>query len=613
MKKMLKKTLAAILVLTMILSFSPMCFAAEEDTVLTECGGDCEYAPSIVIPGLFQSENRMYNDDGTEVLDANGRPLTQLFLQVTAGDIVKIALKAIVPFVLSLVLQHDIGLSKTVASVVADIFGGNATGNDGKHINNIDVIRYPSSLAQCTEEERKDVYNTVPIENYAEIAGEDHLYFFTYDSFGSISDIADELYQFIQTVKKETGHDRVNIVPISQAGSISNALLGRYTEEMANDLNRVVYIIPALDGSWLITKIFNGKFIKDDDMLYSNLFPSIFGENEQGLAYFVNIALRLLSKDMAYAIIDETVQALVDKLLVNCTCIWGLVSESDYQELYDKYLKPGEREAVRKEVEFFHEARANLKNNVKYLQEAGVQFFDIIDYDYKFYPLFPGWDEVNADGIIQLDSTSFGATSAPVGEKLPADYEEAGTYCTCTDGHSHMSPDGTVDASTGFLCETSFYFKGQDHEGTGRNDVIMRLAIDLLTDENFDSVHSYPDKYPQFNVGRESKGLRRDLLPKAKEVDTSKLSDADAAELEAAIKDCEDVLEETVVDIKKYDAAEQRLRDILIKIGAIGAPVPPSESSVKFTEFMKKVSDWTYEHIGPRGFSDVLRFKHRSW
>ncbi|MBQ3151074.1 MAG: hypothetical protein IJB86_07535 [Clostridia bacterium] len=613
MKKMFKKALAAILVLTMILSFAPMCFAAEESEVMTECGGECEYAPSIVIPGLFQSDNRMYDENGNEMLDANGRPLRQLFLNVTAGDIVKIVFKAIVPFVLSLVLQHDIGLSKTVASVVADIFGGNATGNDGKHINNIDVIRYPSSLATCTEEEKKTVYNTVPIEDYANIAGEDHLYFFTYDSFGSISAIADELYQFIQTVKKETGHDKVNIVPISQAGSISNALIGRYTEEMARDLNRIVYIIPALDGSWLITKIFNGKFIKEDEMLYKNLFPSIFGENEQGLAYFVNVALRLLSKDMAYAIIDETVQALVDTLLVNCTCIWGLVSESDYQELYDKYLKGGEREAVRKEVEFYHESRVNLKQNLTTLKEAGVEIFDIIDYDYKFYPLFPGWDEVNADGIIQLDSTSFGATSAPVGEALPEDYVEAGTYCTCTDGHSHMSPERTVDASTGFLCETSFYFRGQDHEGTGRNDVIMRLAIDLLTDENFKSVHTYPDKYPQFNVGRESKGLRNNELPAAKKVDLSTLSEEDAAELQAAIAECEAVLEETVVDIEKYYAAEERLNNILIKIGVRGAPVPPSESSVKLTNFLQKVSDWVYENVGPRGFSDVFRFKHREW
>ena len=72
MKKMFKKALAAILVLTMILSFAPMCFAAEESEVMTECGGECEYAPSIVIPGLFQSDNRMYDENGNEMLDANG-------------------------------------------------------------------------------------------------------------------------------------------------------------------------------------------------------------------------------------------------------------------------------------------------------------------------------------------------------------------------------------------------------------------------------------------------------------------------------------------------------------------------------------------------------------
>ena len=60
-------------------------------------------------------------------------------------------------------------------------------------------------------------------------------------------------------------------------------------------------------------------------------------------------------------------------------------------------------------------------------------------------------------------------------------------------------------------------------------------AITLLTDESFTDVHSYPDKFPQFNTARESKGLRN-TLKWAKEIDLSELSEANADELTAAIR-----------------------------------------------------------------------------
>lgn len=612
MKSFFRKSLALFLAMVMICTTAVVGFTASaESEVLTACGGDCEYCPSIVIPGLFQSQTRMYDENGREVLDKDGNPLTQLFVDLKAGDIVRYVFQAICPLVLSLTLQADIGLSKTVASIAADVFKNNATNNEGKHVKNIDVIRYPGSAAACTDEGRAYIYDTIPLEQYSEIAGADHLYFFTYDSFGSISAIADELYNFIQTVKKETGHDKVNIVPISQGGSIANALMERYKEEMVRDLNRMVFIIPALDGSYLIGKVFNGQFTKEDTMLYRDMFPLLLdNDDEQALAYFINLAMRLLPKSTAHRIIDRAVSALADTLLVNSTCMWALTPQSEYSDLYQRYMTDGSREKVREEVEFFHRAQVNSDANLLYLQSKGVKIFDLVNYDHPFYAIFPGWDSYNADGIIQLDSTSAGAYSCAIDETLPEGYAQKNTFCTC--GGNHISPDRKVDASAGTLCETTFYFDEGDHEHTGNNDVLINLAITLLTDESFTDVHSYPDKFPQFNTARESKGLRN-TLKWAREIDLTELTKESADELTAAIAECDAVLAETVVDIDAYHHAENRLYDALVAIGRRNPPEEMTKAQVGITNIMHKLSDWAYRVIGPRGLSDVVRLQHTTW
>ena len=608
MKRFFRTMLASLLALTLLLPCGAMAFpASAADGVLTTCGGDCEYCPSIVIPGVFQSQTRLYDDDGNVVTDDNGKPLDTLFVKVTKADILRIVRKAILPLTLSLALQTDVGLSETVADVVSDLLSANAKDNEGNHIRNIDVIKYKHSVAKCTPEGKQFIYGCIPLEQYAQIAGEDHLYFFTYDSFDSVSKLADELFDFIQQVKRETGHDKINLVPISQGGSIANELMERYRDELARDLDRLVFIVPALNGSDVIGRIFGRGFVKEDETLYRDLFPTLMKkENQKALGYGVNLALRLLPKSTVYSVLDRTVEALAGSILVNSTCMWALTPSSEYEALYQRYLADGSREKLREELDFFHAAQIHSDANILYLQSKGVDVFDLVNYDHALYPLFDGWRQENGDGVIQLDSTSAGATSSPVHTPLPKTYVQKNTYCTC--GGNHISPDRTVDASTGTLCETTFYFDEGDHERTGGNDVIISLAVRLMTDKNFKDVHTYPDVYPQFNTARDTKNLRNELK-RAKKLDRSSLSAEDAKELQAAIDECDAMLAETIVDLQKTQHAQQRLYDVLVRIGEREPEQTMPAWQVRLTDLLHKISDRVYDTIGPRGYSDVLRRK----
>ncbi len=566
---------------------------------LTECGGVCDYSPTIVIHGIGQSKTYLY--DGDEIaVDEDGKQITGWPIYVNTKYIVK---KLLWPLVKMLVTQRDDGFTDVFRETVEGALYVNSFDSNGKNVYDVRTKTYPYSVAKCTDEEKDEIYGNVPIDGFSEVAGEDHLYYYAYNSFGNNHDITDELYSFIQQVKRETGHDKVNIVAISLGGTIANSLFDRYPQLYAS-LDRVVYIVPALNGSNIVGDVYLGKLSTSDEMLYKNLLPSLMSGYE---GYLLNLVIRIMPKQVLIDTLNAAVEGLTDAILRNCTTMWSLVPDNYYDEAVERILPGNENAVMRAQVAEYHEAQIDRFKNIEAMRAAGVEVFDIVDYDYQLYSLVESYDTCNADGIIQADSTSMGAKFANIGETLGDDYVQQGTHCD-NPNHNHLSPDGVVDASAGLLPDHTFYFKGQDHEKTGSNDVIMKLATDLLLDPEFTDVYSKPDKFPQFNNGRVTKYLRKTLIPQAEEIDRSTLSAEDAAELDAALEECYAMLEDTVVDTEKTDHATERLENILIKIGVREAPDENEEKLSKIGEALcKLLSDAMYEYLGPRGYSDVAR------
>lgn len=563
---------------------------------LTECGGTCEHCPTIIVPGIGQSDTYMY--DGDEIaVDENGDEITGWPLYVNANQAVK---SLLVPLVKMLVTQKDNGFSEKFGQTLREVLYVNQMDSNGENVYDVRVEKYPYSVAKCNEEEKNHIYGCVPIQDYTAQVGEDHLYYFAYNSFGNNRAITDELYEFIQQVKRETGHDKINIVHISLGGTLANSLY-EYYPEVYSDLNRVIYIVPALDGTNLVGDLYLGKFSTSDEMLYDKLFPSLV---DGYLGYLINILIRIIPKQVLLNTVDETLEALTDVLLINCTTMWSLVPDEYYDAAVERLLQGEEHAEIRRQVEEYHRAQVNSDKNILAMKAAGVEVLNVVDYDYPMYALVPSYDRCNADGIIHFESTSMGAFAAKCGETLPEGYVQQNINCD-NPNHNHISPDNVVDASVGLLPDHTFYFDGQDHEGTGRNDVIMKLATELLINEDFTDVYSMPERFPQFNVGRETKNLRNNLIPKAEAVDRSTLSPEDAAELDAALNDCYVMLDNTAVDYQQYVDAQKRLEDILVKIGVIEGENKVEKAAGKIAEaLLKLASDALYEYFGPRGFSD---------
>lgn len=586
----MKKVISLVLVFALAFSMVSMSASA---TVKTECQGDCDTCPAIVVPGIGQSNVWALDDNGDYLLDADGERISAFPAVFDVGSIV---LKAIFPVLLTLFFQADIGLSDALCSVVMDAFEVNLCDEKtGKNTGNVEVEKYLKSVAECSDYEKEQIYDNIPLIDFAKQAGEDHLYYFAYNSFSNLDNTVAELYDFIQMVLEETGHDKVNIVPISMGGSIADALL-EYHPDVMDKLEKVVYIVPALNGSSIVGDLYRKDFaFFDTNFLYNGFLEALMDEEE---ARMIEVIARIIPDQVLTKALHKVADCLVEDVAANITSLWGLCPKEDYPAASEALLanKPG----IKEQTDRFYKAQVNAHKNIQTLVDKGVEVFNIVDYDVPLYLIGNSWNDDNADGVIHLSSTAMGVKSALVGETLGDDYVQANTSPNCSDrSHNHVSPDGVVDASTGLLPDHTFYFDGQSHEQTARNDAIIALATRLLATDDIKDVYSVAD-FPQFSGRRDPRDLTNHYIPEAKAVDTSTLSEEDAKELAEALAEAEAFVANKACYDGQQEEIEDRLVAILVKIGVRQAEIPEEPST-----FFTNLSLWLFDNYGPNGFSEM--------
>jgi hypothetical protein len=296
------------------------------------------------------------------------------------------------------------------------------------------------------------------------------------------------------------------------------------------------------------------------------------------------------------AALNKGVKNLVENTMIRSTSMWALCPSFDYKSAAAKYLSSPEMASIKKQTDRYYQAQLHARDNIKKLKSKGVQVFDVAEYNYAVINVGENWNKMNGDFIIHLDSTSMGAYSANCGETLPKGYKQKNTHCS-NPAHNHISPERVVDASAGLLPDTTFYFNGQRHDLTAHNDVILRLAMQLIANDNIKNVYSSPE-FPQFLSGRDVRKLH-ELLDAAGKVKTKWLLPSLRTELEGAVAQANDVLSDNLKTSDDFAAAQARLEKILAKIGAVKAEKEKDPSA------LRAISNFLYNTFGTNGYSEI--------
>lgn len=601
MKKGFKRAISLILCLAMLAGATAVtCYAAED-----KC--NCGHCPLIVLPGINHSPTYLYDENDQPVMDSKGKnQIGGTLLILNTDDLLKKILpKALFSLLATIATQHNIMLDKVAYEAAATAFSIQKCDDEGNYVNNLKTQRWNYPLSQMTEDEVNWVYRMVPMQRIVDIIGADHTYFYTFNLVGDPMQSAKELDEYIDMVKKQTGHDKVDLLPVSLGGTILTAYLDAYGHK---DINSIVGVVACLNGTDIVADMMARDFNISDEYLHHEYIPTILKEsNGRGtLGYLINCILHILPQAGFNALLTGAMSGLLDTMVLNCPQMWAMIPSYRYDALASRYLSA--KPVLKAKTDRFQQARLNLKQNildavadgvkVNFISGSGLAFGEEM---YTFFSIMSSSGKVNSDGIINLSSTALGTTGTVGGATIAKQAHDNPDY----PGYSYLSPDGTIDISTAVLPDNTWVFLKQYHE-VGNNDVVLNLAKALLLGE-IENVHSNPAKYPQYNYFCNTKTLRRWRINDGKEaLKKTDLSEEDRAEIVAAIAQAEAVLEMTVADQTAVEAAQARLDTILYKVGQLTPPKEESKLAPGLEKFFESLSWMLYKTLGGGSVYDKI-------
>ena len=470
------------------------------------------------------------------------------------------------------------------------------------------VSEYPWAEGEDGEmrsEARERFFSSIPCEDIAkEKFGEnyeDYLYCFNYCAFSYTSKNVEGLHDFIETIlaNNKVGAKDVILVPMSMGASITTAYIDAYPTKAENHLRRVIGIVGAWDGTEIIADMLTQSYCEpmSADLFYNGIIGDLVGEP---WGYLVNIALRMAPKQVLREFIDLALRGMATEIFGTTPSLSNMAPMARYEEVMATGFITSD--VVRKEVDDFYAAKSRLHQNIANLQAEGVTFSFIAGYglpfgactpDYSFFGFMKNSPITNSDEIINIDSTAPGTSFVPYGTQ----FED-------TNGRE-LSPDGSLDISTCYYKDSTWYFYEQKHE-LEHNNTALSLALNLATG-HVTTVDSCDDPngeyyYPQFNNARNLKRLNwyKEDLQKYCEETGYVLT----AEQEAILKEADAMTMITVNDVENDEAVMDKVYDMLVEIGVYEPEAEPSTIDNILNFGLKGLNDIVYLVFGAKGFVD---------
>ena len=626
MSKKLVSALASFLALALLVPVLSIAFTAsaeKEPPRLDDYTQDApivadgeEKYPTIILPGISQSVSYLADENGNPVKNKDGKELSGGLMIIDDSTVINKALKHLLfPALLTLITQKEhLGFTDKIYDFACDIFDIQASTPDGVPKQSLKTITFDTSLAGMSEKDKEDFYKDVPLQEYVNAVGEENVYLFAFPLLGTPVENGKNLQDYINWIKAETGAQKVNLAPLSLGGTVLTAW-ANYEHANYDDINKIINVVSLLNGTDIMGDFFARDFILEDQFINADFFPRVMKESsgDATVGYLINILLRIFPRAIFEKTLTRAVDGVLDTFILNAPQFWAMVPKERYPGLADRYLdldKYPEKALLRQKTDAFYAAQQNLEANfLDMVENHGVKIYNICGYNmdfgvqnYNFFGIMKSSLTTNSDALIPIQSTSIGATAAPAGKQLDADYL-AGVA-----NQAYISPDKSLDASTCLFPDRVWFFRDAHHE-FGRSDLTIEIAVRIITGE-VEDIYTDTDKYPQFNTGRKTNDLTnrmrdvRNMLadPTWEEIPQEKLDKLVAVYNEAA-----DMLRNTYAgDQAKTDKLAQDLR-IAIADAKGETYTPPSTEMSASEKFAKMLSDLCFKTMGTKGFSDLLR------
>ena len=333
---------------------------------------------------------------------------------------------------------------------------------------------------------------TVPPTMLYEMPGNQFL--FQFDARLDPVDIAKELDDYIRWVKAEgrvtqsryhnTVTDKIELIGSSYGSAVVVAYLNEYGYETVDS---AMLCVPTVGGVKMVGDLFTGDFSFDAKALRDTLKgleqtseydPLIEVLEKSGalqviLSDVLTPALKIAFTDALHDAIHDTVATMPS--------FWSFVDDEHFDAAVDYMFNTNEEKETYKglidRITYYHNAIFNHASDI--LLDAiagGVKCSVICKYNSATIPVSAD-DNALSDGIMPVETASFGAVAAKSRSVLPVDYTQQKYPET-----NYISPDRMIDASTCLLPNNTWFIKDLWH-GTKCDDyydMINRILYEDL-------------------------------------------------------------------------------------------------------------------------------------
>lgn len=351
--------------------------------------------------------------------------------------------------------------------------------------------------------------------DYADSNGKygEYTYHYKYDWRLDPIELADDLHEYIEGVKRATNRSRVSIVCKCLGTNVVLAYINKYGTDSIKGLgigvatsNGADFLSGAISGDFAIDG--NGLVRLGRELAVTKNFsihPLILATIELLANTRVIDTLTATMRKLVYSKIEYgIISALATSTMMTFPCYWALVTPEDFEdglnyafgkegsEKRQQYAGLIEKITVYNETIKKHVNDILLSTKVPGKDGKTVNLAIVSKYGTQMIPVIKD-EGVLADNYVSVSKSSFGATTSTIYDTLSEEYiaeRAAAGY------GKYISPDKQIDASTCLFPDYTWFIKNCEHGNYPWEEKRLVLAVidanEQLTTEDF--------KYTQFSM-----------------------------------------------------------------------------------------------------------------
>ena len=483
----MKKVIALILSLVLILSMSVPAFAKFDSGL--------NMTSSVPVIYLSGDGNELYYDNETKSFAI--KDMLKIYKNSEDGNVSEAAFNILYPFILKGIAfnQWD-DYYEAVYKELSDVYEPIKLDENGNVPNDCGIPTW----------EKNDLQDAMTNDRAnADGRYSEKTYMFYYDWRLDPNELADQLNEYIEGVKKATGHDKVSL---SSKCLGSNTVLAYINKYGTDSLKGVGIDVSTTNGADFISGMISGKFGIDGNAI-SRFAKDLATREDDSYGDIINFAattmdllentgvidtLTDVAREQLYAKIEYgIVSALARSTFFTFPGYWAVVSQEDFDSAIEYVFgKAGDEKRdtykglIEKITTYNNEVKKNAYSIMKTLEAGKVNTCIISKYGVQLVPLIKD-GSVLGDEYVSVKHSSFGATTSNVYDTLSDKYIAAQTEKGLG---KYISPDKKIDASTCLFPDYTWFIKGADHADYTTYEVSILLTVldadRQLTIDDFD-------------------------------------------------------------------------------------------------------------------------------